>query len=235
MTTETAVTLSALQKLRQTSGIMVLSGLLLLGNSAVAAPKYSVKNPHVMVIGLLGGKAVLRINGVQYIIAQGETREGITLLGIAAQEAVLSMKGREVRLGMGMDTGGIAAHESDASVEIVMNGNGQFITNGQINGRVVEFLVDTGANTVSMTAEDARALGIDYKVLGQQGRSATAGGVVQAWGVQLSSVQIGPIVVKNVQATVREAPRISPILLGMTFLGRVNLLHEQNRLKITAR
>lgn len=207
--------------------------VLLVGGMSLAAPQS--KDPQVMVIGLIGGKAVLRINGEQHIVAQGETREGITLVGIEAQQAVLKINGREMRLGMGMDTGGIAAREAGASVELVMNANHQFITNGQINGRVVEFLVDTGANTVSMTTEDARALGIDYKVQGRLGSSATAGGVVQAWGVQLSSVQIGPIVVKNVQATIREAPRMSPILLGMTFLGRVNMQHEQNRLKITAR
>lgn len=204
-------------------------------HAAVRAVKPLLREPQVMVIGLIGGKAVLRIDGQQRLVAQGETRDGVTLLAIAGQEAVLKINGREMHLGMGMDTGGIAAREAGASVELVMSSNGQFITNGQINGRVVEFLVDTGANTVSMTADDARMLGIDYKLTGRQGSSATAGGLVQAWSVQLASVQIGPIVVKNVQATVREAPRMSPILLGMTFLSRVDLQHEQNRLKMTAR
>lgn len=224
--------------LQKTNGTALL-GLLLVASMAVAAPqspgKSALKDPQVMVIGLIGGKAVLRINGAQHIVAQGETREGITLLRIEAQEAVLKMNGREVRLGMGMDTGGIAAREAGASVELVMSARGQFVTSGQINGRVVEFIVDTGANTVSMTADDARALGIDYKILGQKGVSATAGGMVPTWALELASVQIGPIVVKNVLATVREAPRMTPILLGMTFLSRVNLQHEQNRLKITAR
>lgn len=224
-----------MNKLMRKMNSMTLAVFLLVSSTAVAAPKYPVKDPHVMVIGLIGGKAILRINGQQRIVAQGETLDGVTLLRIEAQEALLKINSREVRVGMGMDTGGIAAREAGASVELVMNANGQFITNGQINGRVVEFLVDTGANTLSMTAEDARALGIDYKLEGRKGRSATAGGEVPAWGVQLASVQIGPIVVKNVQATVREAPRMSPILLGMSFLSRVNLQHEQNRLKITAR
>lgn len=210
-------------------------GLLMVTWSVLAAPTYPVKGPHVLVIGLIGGKAILRINGQQHILAQGETREGVMLRAIVAQEAQLKINGREIRLGMGMDTGGIAAREAGASVEVVMNSNGQFITNGKINGRVVEFLVDTGANTVSMTAEDARVLGIDYKIIGERGASSTAGGVVAAWRVQLASVQIGAIMVKSVQATVREAPRMSPILLGMTFLSRVDLQHEQNRLKITAR
>jgi aspartyl protease family protein len=193
------------------------------------------KAPQVSVIGLIGSKAILRIDGQQQMLGKGESRNGVTLLEVVAGEARLDINGRKVSLGMGMDTGGMAARPAGASVEIVMNGAGQFITNGQINGRVVEMLVDTGANTVSMTAEDARAMGIDYRMDGQRGISGTAGGMVVSWVVTLKSVQVGPIVVKNVVATVREAPRISPVLLGMTFLSQVNLQHEQNRLKITAR
>lgn len=193
------------------------------------------KDPFVSVIGLIGDRAILRINGVQATVKRGETRDGVTLVDIVAGEAVLKINDRELHLGMGMDTGGIAAREAGPSVEIGMNDEGQFITNGMINGHVVEFLVDTGANTVSMTTEDARALGIEYRLDGIEGRGATAGGIVRAWGVTLKSVKVGPITVKDVQATIREAPRNSPILLGMTFLSQVNLQNEKNRLKMTAR
>lgn len=201
-----------------------------------AAPKYdAAKDPQVVVIGLIGSKAVLRINGQQSILGPGESSDGVTLRDVVAHEAVLSINGREVHLGMGADTGGIAARAPGGSVEIVMNPYGQFITTGMINGRVVDFLVDTGATTVSMTTEDARALGIDYKLNGRPAASVTASGTVAVWLVHLASVRLGPIEIKDVQATVRETPRMTPILLGMSFLGRVDLQHEQNRLKITAR
>ncbi|MCC2637925.1 MAG: hypothetical protein K0Q68_1644 [Moraxellaceae bacterium] len=214
----------------------VLSVLLLLlaaGLPAVAPARGG--DPAVSVIGLIGDRAILRINGEQAILRSGESRDDVTLLRVEKGEAVLLVGKREVRLGMGMDTGGIAPREPGGSIEIAMTGNGQFIANGMINGRVVEFLVDTGANSVSMTAEDARQLGIDYRIIGKQSRSATAGGIVVAWVVTLKSVQVGPIVVKNVVATVREAPRHSPILLGMTFLSQVDLRQERNRLRLTAR
>lgn len=209
--------------------------LMLLPVFGQAAPAYKPKDPTVSVIGLMGSRAILRINGEQALLGKGESRDSVTLKDIVAGEAVLQIGNREVRLGMGMDTGGISERGPGGSVELVMSRNGQFITNGQINGRVVEFLVDTGANTVSMTAEDAKALGIDYKVEGIRGASGTAGGIVPAWSVMLRSVKIGPIVIRNVEATVREAPRISPILLGMTFLSRVRLEHDQNKLKISER
>lgn len=213
-----------------------IGAFLLLTAAALAqAAGYPVKDPSVTVIGLIGSKAILRINGEQVMLAKGESRAEVTLLDITAGEAVLRIGQRETRLGLGKDTGGISARAAGASVELVMDRNGQFITKGMINGRMAEFLVDTGANTVSMTADDARALGIDYKVLGQKGHSATAGGIVPAWSVMLDSIKVGGIVVRNVQATVREAPRMSPILLGMTFLSRVKLEHEQNRLRLSER
>lgn len=212
---------------------VLLALLLALPAAAHAGPP--LPPTHVNVIGLIGGRAILRIDGEQVILRPGESRGSVTLLGVENGEAVLRVGKRELRLGMGMDTSGFAPRAEGGSVEVAMNGRGQFITNGMINGRVVEFLVDTGANTVSMTAQDARRLGIDYQVEGTRGASATAGGIVTSWAVTLKSVQVGPIVVRNVQATVRESPDLAPILLGMTFLSRVNLTQESQRLRLSER
>lgn len=212
---------------------VLLALLLALPTVAPAGPP--LPPTHVNVIGLIGGRAILRIDGEQVILRPGESRGSVTLLGVENGEALLRVGKRELRLGMGMDTSGFAPRTEGGSVEVAMNGRGQFITNGMINGRVVEFLVDTGANTVSMTAQDARRLGIDYQVDGTRGASATAGGIVTSWAVTLKSVQVGPIVVRNVQATVRESPDLAPILLGMTFLSRVNLTQESQRLRLSER
>lgn len=214
------------------SARVVMAFLLMFCLQAGAAP---AGGPFVTVIGLMGDRVILRIDGEQALLRPGESRQGVTLRGVENGEALLRIGQRELRMGMGSDTGGIAPRESGGSVEIAMNAHGQFITNGMINGRVVEMLVDTGANSVSMTSEDARRLGIDYRVEGKPGRSATAGGVVRSWLVMLKSVQVGPIEVKNVEATVREAPTLAPVLLGMTFLSRVNLQQESQRLRITGR
>ncbi|MFP5429573.1 MAG: TIGR02281 family clan AA aspartic protease [Gammaproteobacteria bacterium] len=192
-------------------------------------------DPHVTVIGLLGQKALLRIDGQQHMLAPGESAGGVTVLDVTRQDTLLRINKRETRLGMGKDTGGIGQREAAPSVDIGMNANGQFITSGQINGRVVQFLVDTGANTVSLTTSEARAIGLDYKRLGERTGIMTAGGAIEGWVVTLGSVQVGPITVRNVVATVRESRDDAPILLGMTFLSRVNLQHEQNRIRLTAR
>jgi aspartyl protease family protein len=201
---------------------------------ALALPP--LKPPHVNMIGLIGERAILRIDGDQVVLKPGESRGDVTLLRVESGKAVLRVGGREMRLGLGMDTGGVAARDGKgASIEVVMNGQGQYITSGSINGRVVQFLVDTGANTVSMTSSEARRLGIDYLVEGTQGASMTAGGVVRAWGVTLKSVTVGPITLQGVQATVRESNDSAPILLGMTFLSRVSLQQENNRMRMSVR
>lgn len=211
----------------------LLTALLLLCLTSPALA--SRDDPHVTVIGLLGQKALLKIDGQQHMLGQGESVSGVTVLEVTRQDTLLRINKREVRLAMGKDTGGIGQRQSGASIDIGMNGYGQFITGGQINGRVVQFLVDTGANTVSLTANDARAIGLDYQRLGERTGIMTAGGAISGWVVTLNSVQVGPITVRNVVATVRESNDVTPILLGMTFLSRVNMQHEQNRLRLTAR
>lgn len=204
--------------------------------SLVSAPALASRDdPHVVVIGLLGQKALLKIDGHQHILSPGESAGGVTVLEVSRQDTLLRINQREERLAMGMDTGGIDLRQQRPSIEINMNANGQFITNGQINGRVVQLLVDTGANTVSMTTADAKSLGVDYKRFGERTGVLTAGGRVAAWAVTLGSVQVGPITVRNVVATVRESTDNAPILLGMSFLSQVNLQHEQNRLRLTGR
>ena len=211
--------------------LVALLLLLTLASNALA----SRDDPHVLVIGLLGQKALLRIDGEQHMLAVGERIGGVTVLEVTRQDTLLRINKREVRLAMGKDTGAITHRSAGASVEIGMNGYGQFITGGQLNGRVVRFLVDTGANTVSLTANDARAIGLDYKRIGERVGIMTAGGNIEGWSVTLGSVQVGPITVRNVIATVRESNDNAPILLGMTFLSRVSMQHEQNRIRLTAR
>ncbi len=204
-----------------------LLSLLLLANAAWAGGR-------VAVVGLMSDRAIIKVDGEQSLLKVGESVGDITLVAVSAQEAVLRIQGREQRFGLGMATGGLSTRETQSLV-ISINRHGQYITNGMINGRVTEFLVDTGANTVSMTAADARALGLDYLRLGREGQSHTAGGVVRSWLMMLDSVKVGPIMLRGVEATVREAPSMGPILLGMTFLGRVNLSHEQDRLRLSSR
>ena len=104
--------------------------------------------------------------------------------------------------------------------------------NGSINEFQVKFLVDTGATSISMNSNQARRIGIDYKMEGREGLSETASGLSKIYIVNLKTVMVGGIKIHDVQASVHDGdfPRI--ILLGNTFLGRVKMIREGEMLKL---
>ncbi|RZU47750.1 aspartyl protease family protein [Fluviicoccus keumensis] len=190
----------------------------------------------IVVVGLMADRAILKVDGETRLIRLGETLDDMTLVGVNASEAKLRIGKREERFTLGQDRGGVRADTSAAATVIISsNAMGQFLTTGMINGRTVEMLVDTGANQVSMTRGQANKLGIDYRTRGQPCTSQTANGSVACWIVLLPRVKVGGIVVEGVDATVRDVDDGAPVLLGMSFLGRLRMEHEDNRLKLMTR
>lgn len=99
---------------------------------------------------------------------------------------------------------------------------GHFLVDASINGRRIEALVDTGATTVSLTAETARRLGIYPPRSAFNLPTSTANGIVNVARVTLSEVRVGGIRVRNVEATVSPGDQLRVNLLGMSFLGRLS-------------
>lgn len=98
--------------------------------------------------------------------------------------------------------------------------DGQFWTDARVNNGHVRFLVDTGASSVALTPEDARRAGIRLSSLKYDVPIATAGGQNVAAYVNLKSISIGPVTIRNVKALV--VPEgLSTSLLGMTYLGQL--------------
>jgi len=107
-------------------------------------------------------------------------------------------------------------------VTLTRGSTGHFYTDAKVNDRAdLHFLVDTGATTVALTMDDARALGIevnpgDFDVVGEG-----VGGEVRGKSVVLDSIQIeGGRKVEKVEAVILEKSDLS--LLGQTFLARMD-------------
>lgn len=186
----------------------------------------------VALAGLFGNRAVLVIDGGSPVTLQvGQSANGVRLVKVAGDLAVVEVEGRklEVRLGERVVQRGASA---DTHV-LYSDNRGHFKPEGKINGRPVRFLVDTGASMVSMGVSDARRLGLD---LSQAivGRSQTANGVVNVRRVMLDSVQVGSMVVFNIEASVHETD-LPVVLLGMSFLSRMDMTHEGSRLTLRKR
>ncbi len=88
-----------------------------------------------------------------------------------------------------------------------------------VNGEPITFLVDTGASQIVLSSADARRVGIDPDQLNYFGRAATANGEVRTAPVRLDSLELGPIVDRNISAWINEG-ELHQSLLGMDYLHR---------------
>lgn len=117
----------------------------------------------------------------------------------------------------------------DGPAEVVLQRNrqGHYVAPGRINGEPVEMLLDTGATNVSVPAGLAPRLGLER---GAPQATLTANGVITTYRTRLDSVQLGGIVLENVRASINPAMSGGKVLLGMSFLGRLELVQRGDRL-----
>jgi aspartyl protease family protein len=123
-----------------------------------------------------------------------------------------------------------SASTGSRTVTIRQGGNGHFQLDAIVDGRRLEFLVDTGATGVALRESDAARLGIHPAARDYTARSATANGVVRVAPVMLNRVEVGDIAVYNVAAVVFPDQSLGQNLLGMSFLSRVRWQQENGRL-----
>jgi aspartyl protease family protein len=101
------------------------------------------------------------------------------------------------------------------------NRRGHFQVDGRVAGRSLGFMVDTGASVIALTAQDAARVGVrpmrsDYDV-----SVSTANGTVKAARTRLATVEIGGLIVRDVDALVLPEGALSENLLGLSFLSKL--------------
>lgn len=124
------------------------------------------------------------------------------------------------------------ATQDDAGVpQVVLRRNraGHYVSGGRINGEPVVFLLDTGATDVALPLPLARRLGLR---LSPGALSKTANGTVQTWSSRLDSVDLGGLVARDVRAAVLPDMPGDEVLLGMSFLKRLELLQRGDTLTL---
>jgi len=107
------------------------------------------------------------------------------------------------------------------TVAVARTGAGDFAITAQINGARVAMVLDTGASSVVLTREDARAAGLPLEVLKYTVSIETANGRARAAPVTLDRVAIGGLVERSVEALVAQPGQLKMSLLGMSFLNRL--------------
>jgi len=180
----------------------------------------------ILVLGLFKDMAILRVDDKQYKLRIGEASpEGIKLIAADSEQAVLEINGQRETYGLGTHVSSSFSAPEKAGA-IIRPNNGMYQVSGFINRQPVDFLVDTGASSIAMNANQARKLGINFRYEGEEGYSSTASGYAKIYKLKLDSVQIGDIVVNNVEAAVLEGDFPTTALLGMSFLNRVNMKRD---------
>lgn len=206
---------------------IILCAGLLLANTSFAETK-------VNIVGLFSNKAVVMINGGKpKTLHVGDVSGDVKLLSANSQTATLEIEGKSKQLGMGQAVSvGAGESATDASVTLYANQAGHFISECQINGATLKFLLDTGATTVALNSGDAKFANIDYK-RGVPVQVSTANGVVTAYRVTIANLKIGKLVLSQVEASVLEGGFPSVVLLGMSALNRLEMKRQDIALTLT--
>ena len=116
------------------------------------------------------------------------------------------------------------------SVTLNKADNGQFQTGALVDGRHIDFLVDTGASVIVLRQRDAARLGIHPAQRDFTANVSTANGLVKGAPVELNRVEVGGLTVRNVTALVLPDEALATNLLGMSFLSKVRWEHRNGRL-----
>ena len=120
-------------------------------------------------------------------------------------------------------------NQQQGELTLVRNRAGHYVAAGEINGRRVTFLLDTGATWVALPAGLARELGVKR---GAAVTLQTANGAAVGYQTRLDSVRLGPIEMHDVGALVADGMDADTVLLGMNFLKRFELTQRDDRLTL---
>lgn len=203
----------------------------ILAGALGASPAWAAS---VSVVGLFKDKAIVTIDGSKpRTMSVGQTIQGVKLLAADSTSASFDVDGSRRVLSMGQSFAGGASAGGRQSVSLTADSRGHFTAAGSLNGYPVSFLVDTGATSIAISADEARRMGLDYRS-GQAYGVNTAAGVVPAWRVTFNTVKVGGITLNQVEGMVLEAGLGTP-LLGMSFLNRMEMQRNGQTMTLTQR
>ena len=107
------------------------------------------------------------------------------------------------------------------AVEVQRGRGGEFALRARINGVNAPMVIDTGATSVVLTYETAKAAGLPLELLNYDIDVETAGGRTKAARLTLNRLAVGKLVERSVPALVVPHGTMKTNLLGMSFLDRL--------------
>lgn len=192
-------------------------------------------------------RAIIILDGERLVLKAGEPSHPRVLLKEAdSDRALIMLDGKPVELDPnrvaapilvdpdGADTTTNTADSASDVVTLWADRSGMFMVRGTVNRRSTRFLVDTGADTVTFSSQQADQLGLDYED-GERGLASTASGVAPLKRVVLDRISIGGIDMRNIEANVILGAFPDVPLLGGSFLNKLSMVREGKKMELRKR
>lgn len=193
----------------------------------------------VALSGVAGGKALVVIDGAApRFLSAGQSHQGVRVVSVQGESATVEVSGQKrlLRVGEAPVSVGNSGPSGDGvgqRIVLTADGQGHFMSSGLINGKTVQFMVDTGATNVILSEADAKRINLAFDK-GQRVGVSTANGQVVGHMLRLQSVKLGDVQVYDVPAIV--LPQAMPfVLLGNSFLTRFQMLRQNDQLTLERR
>jgi clan AA aspartic protease (TIGR02281 family) len=120
--------------------------------------------------------------------------------------------------------------QNNRALVLKQQGNGHYFVDGVINGKPLNFVVDTGASVVSIPRATAYAASMSCK---DQVLMQTANGASSVCTSVIARLKVGPFLLKDVSAMI--VPNLSQPLLGMNVLQRFRIEQDNGEMRLSAK
>jgi aspartyl protease family protein len=152
----------------------------------------------------------------------------LMILGTAMAEMADRMIPAPAHASAAKATVGMSSDAAIRSVAIARDARGHFQTDGRIDGQRVGFMVDTGASVVALNESSAAQFGLRPRRSDYTATVTTANGTVKGARTRLAMLEIGGLIVRDVDALVLPDEALSENLLGLSFLSKLKRFEYAN-------
>ncbi|MCP3462707.1 MULTISPECIES: TIGR02281 family clan AA aspartic protease [unclassified Bradyrhizobium] len=121
-----------------------------------------------------------------------------------------------------------APQANNRSVSIPRDARGHFQTEGRIDGQRIAFMVDTGASVVALNETSAARFGLRPSRGDYNAKVTTANGTIKAARARIAMLDVGGLIVRDVDAMVLPDEALSENLLGLSFLSKLRRFEYAN-------
>jgi aspartyl protease family protein len=118
------------------------------------------------------------------------------------------------------------------SLSIPHNARGHFETEGRIDGQRIDFMVDTGASMIALNETSAARFGLRPSRGEYNATVTTANGTVKGARTRIAMIDVGGLVVRDVDAMVLPDEALSQNLLGLSFLSKLKRFEYANGMMV---